>query len=322
VLSAQFDNVLCDNSLVVQFHHWPRPDRRLEAMHENKSPQSLICQANDPRFRHLRSLQTPQGRSHTGLYLIEGIRHVARAAEERAPIQSLFLSPGVLSNPFGQKLTRRLRQSGIPSEQLTLQLYRDLTLAAEPQGLGAVVRQQWSPITQARPSAGSLWLAVESVDSPGNLGTIIRTAEATGVTGIVVIGANADPYDPTAIRASMGSLFSRKLFRCSVREFTDWARAFNVALVGSSPAGLLDYRSFRCRWPTALLIGSEKHGLSDQLAEACDFMIRIPMVGRGDSINAAVAAGVLLYELFDQRRAVQSGEVENRPDQPVKIQYR
>jgi len=260
----------------------------------------------------LRSLQTPQGRSRTGLYLIEGIRHVARAAEERAPIQSLFLSPGVLSNPFGQKLARRLRQSGIPSEQLTPQLYRDLSRAAEPQGLGAVVRQQWASTKNVRPNSGSLWLAVESIDSPGNLGTIIRTAEATGVSGLIVVGANADPYEPTAIRASMGSLFSLKLVRCSVSEFTAWARAFNVALVGSSPTGLLDYRSFRCRWPTVLLIGSEKHGLSEQLAEACDFMIRIPMLGRGDSINAAVAAGVLLYELFDQRRAL-----ESRTSQPV-----
>lgn len=276
-------------------------------MHEDKPPQSLIRQANDPRFQHLRSLQTPQGRSRTGLYLIEGIRHVARAAEERAPIQSLFLSPAVLSNPFGQKLARKLRQSGIPSEHLTPQLYRDLTFAAEPQGLGAVVRQQWASIEDVRPSTRSLWLAVESIDSPGNLGTIIRTAEATGVTGLIVIGTNADPYDPTAIRASMGSLFSRKLVRCSIREFTDWARAFQVALVGSSPTGLLDYRSFCCRWPTALLIGSEKHGLSEHLAESCDFTIRIPMVSRGDSLNAAVAAGILLYELFEQRRALQGG---------------
>jgi len=276
----------------------------MEAMHENKQPQSLIQHANDPRFLHLRSLQTPQGRSRSGLYLIEGIRHVARAAEEHAPIQSLFHSPAVLSNPFGQKLVRRLRQSGIPSAQLTPQLYRDLTLAVEPQGMGAVVRQQWFSISDVRPATGCLWLAVESIDSPGNLGTIIRTAEATGVTGIVVIGANADPYEPTAIRASMGSVFSQRLVRGSVREFTDWARAFDVALVGSSPSGLLDYRAFRCRWPAALLIGSEKHGLSDPLAEACDFVVRIPMVGRGDSINAAVAAGILLYELFHQRRGL------------------
>src|SRR5712692_1133861 len=124
----------------------------MEAVHENKQPQSLIHQASDPKFLHLRSLQTPQGRSRTGLYLIEGIRHVARAAEERAPIQSLFLSPAVLSNPFGQKLARRLRQSGIPSVQLAPQLYRDLTLAAEPQGLGAVVRQRWLSISDVRPA--------------------------------------------------------------------------------------------------------------------------------------------------------------------------
>ncbi len=248
---------------------------------------------------------------------------MARVAEEHAAIQSLFLSPECLTNPFGQKLARRLCQCGIPSERLAPQLYRGLTLAAEPQGLGAVVRQQWTPIKDVRPGAGSLWVAVESIDSPGNLGTIIRTAEAAGVSGIVAIGGSADPYDPAAIRASMGSLFSQKLVRCSVREFTDWARSFGVALVGSSPAGLLDYRGFRCRWPAALLVGSEKHGLSDQLAEACDFTIRIPMVGQGDSINAAVAAGIMLYELFDQRRAAPGRGMESaRPDQRPSVYSR
>lgn len=281
-------------------------------MHENKQPQSLIQHANDPRFQHLRSLQTPHGRARTSLYLIEGIRHVARAAEEHAPIQSLFFSPAVLSNPFGQKLLRKLRQAGIPGVQLATHLYRNLSLAAEPQGLGAIVRQQWLSIRDVRPAPGSFWLAVESVDSPGNLGTIIRTAEATGAAGIVVIDSNADPYEPTAIRASMGSVFSHRLVRCTVREFAGWARSFDIALVGSSPRGLLDYRAFRCRWPAALLIGSEKHGLSDQLMEACDFIVRIPMLGRGDSINAAVAAGILLYELFDQRRGGEGGSISTR----------
>jgi TrmH family RNA methyltransferase len=279
-------------------------------MHEDQSPQSLIQTASDPRFQHLRSLQTPQGRARTGLYLIEGIRHVARAVEEHAPIQSFFFAPAALSNPFGQKLARKLRQSGIQDTRLAPNLYRDLTLAAEPQGLGAVVRQNWLSIRNLRPAGRRFWLAVESIDSPGNLGTIIRTAEATGAAGIVVIGGGADPYDPAAIRASMGSLFSQRLVRCSVREFTDWAKAFDVALVGSSPAGLLDYRSFRCPWPAALLVGSEKHGLSAQIAEACDFMVRIPMLGRGDSINAAVAAGILLYEMFDQRRALDVSAME------------
>jgi TrmH family RNA methyltransferase len=186
---------------------------------------------------------------------------------------------------------------------LTPQLYRDLTLAADPQGLGAVLRQQWIPLSAVRPGTHRLWLAVESIDSPGNLGTIIRTAEATGVAGIIVLGDGADPHDPAAIRASMGSLFSQRLVRCEVREFIRWARSTGVALLASSPAGLLDYKAFECRWPAVLMIGSEKRGLSPQLLEACEFTVRLPMLGRGDSINAAVAAGVLLYELFHQRKA-------------------
>lgn len=275
-------------------------------MHGSQQPQSLIHDPKDPRFRHLVSLQTSHGRSRTGFFLIEGIRHVARAVEERAPLQSIFVAPNALSNPFGQKLARRLRQSGTPCLRLAPDLYRDLTLAAEPQGLGAVVRQQWTPLGAVRPHPGCLWLGVESIDSPGNLGTIIRTAEATGVTGIIVLGNGADPHEPAAVRASMGSLFSQKLVRCPAGEFTRWARASGVAVVGSSPKGLLDYRSFHCRWPAVLLIGSEKHGLSDQLASACDFTIRLPMLGRGESINAAVAAGVLLYELLNQHCSVTS----------------
>ena len=274
----------------------------MEAMHDEQHSQPLIHDAQDSRFRRLRSLQSFSGRSRTGHYVIEGIRHVARAVEERVPIESIFVAPDVLSNPFGQKLARRLRQSGIPCLRLAPNLYRELTLAAEPQGLGAVLRQQWTPLPAVRQHPSCLWLGIESIDSPGNLGTIIRTAEATGVSGIVTLGSGADPYEPAAIRASMGSLFSQKLVRCSISEFAHWARTSGVAIVGSSPKGLLDYRQFHCRWPAVLLIGSEKQGLSDQLAEACDFTIRIPMLGRGDSINAAVAAGVLLYELFDQRR--------------------
>jgi TrmH family RNA methyltransferase len=271
-------------------------------MHEEKH--GLVNHPRDPRFLALRSLQTTQGRFRIGLYLIEGIRHVARAVEHHAPIQSFFVDPSVLSNPFGRKLARQLKHSGVPGLQLSRQLYREFTLAAEPQGIGAVLRQQWAPINGIQPEQNSTWLAVESIDSPGNLGTIIRTAEATGVAGIFIIGFDADPFDPAAVRASMGSLFSRKLVKCTAREFTDWAKSSRVSIIASSPAGLLDYKALRCRWPAVLLLGSERHGLSDQLIEASDFTVRIPMLGRCDSINVAVAAGVLLYEIFNQRRGV------------------
>ena len=320
------------------------PDTAKEEMHENKPP--LVTNPRDPRFLALRSLQTSQGRSRTNLYLIEGIRHLARAVEELAPIESVFFDPSVLSNPFGRKLIRRLLHSRLPAIRLSPQLYRELTLATEPQGLGAVLRQQYVLLedisqsavkgTSSKPAlseqsgskgacpgraklveregtafsragqrknklaalaAEGIYLAVESIDSPGNLGTIIRTAEAAGVNAIFLLGSDDDPWNPAAVRASMGSLFSQTLVKCTPQEFTAWARAQGVATVASSPNGLLDYKALRLRGPVALLIGSEKRGLSPHLLEASDFAVRIPMRGRCDSVNVAVATGVLLFEM-------------------------
>jgi RNA methyltransferase, TrmH family len=165
----------------------------MEVMHENKYP--VVSHPRDPRLLTLRSLQLPQGRSRTGRYIIEGIRHLARAVEHNAPIESVFLEPSVLSNPFGQKLARRRHNRGIPGIRLSHELYRDLTLAGEPQGIGAVIRQQWTPLSNLKLEP-SLWLTVESIESSGNLGTIIRTAEAAGASKIFVLGPDCDPTRP------------------------------------------------------------------------------------------------------------------------------
>jgi len=235
--------------------------------------------------------------------------------------------------------------------RLSPQLYRELTQAAEPQGIGAVLKQHLisiadldslvrdsypgmasaMPIRRAKNAAlaaGTIYLAVESIDSPGNLGTMIRTAEAAGVAGIFLLGQDDDPFAPATVRATMGSLFAQKLVKCSPPEFIAWARSKGVATIASSPGGLLDYRALRgarrvphpSRFseggdfdvsstaplsiprPAALLMGSEKRGLSGQLLEASDFTVRIPMRGRCDSINVAVAAGILIFELFSQQR--------------------
>jgi TrmH family RNA methyltransferase len=271
-------------------------------MNENKYP--LVTYPRDPRFLTLRSLQTPQDRSRTGLYIIEGIRHVARAVEHNAPIESVFLDPSVLSNSFGRKLARRLRKRCIPGIRLSHQLYLDLTLATEPQGIGAILRQKWTSLDEVRARPNLLWLAVESIESPGNLGTIIRTTEAAGATGTFILNRDCDPYDPATVRATMGSLFSQKLIRCSPHEFTNWAKSNGVAVVASSPAGLMDYKALSYRFPAALIIGSEKRGLFTQVLEVADFVVRIPMLGGCDSINAAVAAGVLLFEMSSQRQGL------------------
>jgi RNA methyltransferase, TrmH family len=181
--------------------------------------------------------------------------------------------------------------------RLSSQLYRDLTLAAQPQGIGAVLQRQHASLADLRPTDDSLWLAVESIDSPGNFGTILRTAEAAGVTGTFLLGRADDPWHPAAVRASMGSLFSQKLVQCSPQEFTAWARSMGVVTVASSPGGLLDYRALRIPRPAALVMGNERCGLPEYLMDAANFTARIPMSGRCDSINVAIAAGILLFEM-------------------------
>lgn len=267
-------------------------------MNDKKYP--FVSNPRDPHFLALRSLQTAHGRSRTGLYIIEGIRHVARAIAH-TELESIFLDPSTLSNPFGRKLVRRLRQNGVPGIRLSHELYRNLSLATEPQGIGAVLRQKWASLNTLKAEANSIWIAAEAIESPGNLGTIIRTAEAAGATGLFVLRPDCDPYDPATIRASMGSLFSQTLVKCSPVEFIEWARSNRVAVVASSPAGLMGYKALRYRFPVAIVIGSEKHGLSDHMLESTDFVVRIPMRRGCDSLNVAVATGILLFEIASRK---------------------
>jgi hypothetical protein len=233
---------------------------RKEEMNEKTYP--VVSSPRDPRFLTLRSLQTPQGRSRTKLFIIEGTRHLARAVEHCAPIESIFLDPSVLSNPFGQKLGRRLRQHGVPGLRLSRELYRDLTLATEPQGIGAVLKQRWFPLEQIRATQDSFWLAVESIESPGNLGTIIRTAEAAGVSGVFILNPNCDVrssddsgYDGIALLAKVGAMLCAgiqvlgKIQRCiNCCFFAIWADGLQstcIPISHCSYSGQREARTFR-----------------------------------------------------------------------------
>ncbi|HKD20527.1 MAG TPA: RNA methyltransferase [Rhizomicrobium sp.] len=270
-------------------------------MHDASS-RSLITDPNHPLIQRFRSLQTAPGRAASGLYVIEGIRHVFRAAQAQTRIEQLLIAPKALKNPAGRKLARRLRRAGTPCAIVAPELYERMSLAAAPQGIAAILRQKWTPLNAAQPNEGSSWLAVERLESPGNLGTMIRTSEAAGAAGLILIGCAADPHDPVAVRATMGSLFSQKLVRTTAREFVAWSGRRRLMLVGASPQAARDYRTIRYEKPLVILVGSEKRGLSDGLCRACNSLVRIPILRSGvDSLNVAVAAGILLYAALDQR---------------------
>ncbi len=263
----------------------------------------LISHRHSPSIKRIRSLQTRAARERTGTFFIDGIRFVSQALKYHAPIETLLVAPELLTHPFGQKLARQQERAGTACLAVTSDVYYSLSQAEEPQGIGAVVRQRWEPLYRVDPSAGLCWLVVETVQTPGNLGTIIRTCDAVGAAGVILLSRETDPYHPGAVRATMGSLFSQRFVRATLAELIAWKQRHQCLLVGTSPAAALEYQAARYRAPVLLFMGEEREGLSRESQRLCDVMVKIPMVGGCDSLNLAIATGVMLYEIFNQRRA-------------------
>ena len=202
----------------------------------------------------------------------------------------------------GSKLVGRLQRAGTPTLLVTPEVLYSLALVDDPQGIGALVRQRWDRLESVTPGGNLCWIVHDVVQAPGNLGTILRTSEAVGGAGLILLDGTTDPYDPATVRSTMGALFSQRFVRPTLPAFVRWKKASSWSLVGTSPSATQDYHAFTYGRPTLLLMGGERKGLSGELQALCDVVVRIPMVGRSDSLNLAVATGVMLYELFNQRR--------------------
>jgi TrmH family RNA methyltransferase len=260
----------------------------------------LISHRHHPSIKRIRALQTRAARERTGTFFIDGMRFVAQAVKHHAPIETLLVAPELLTHPFGQKLARQQERAGTSCLAVTADVYYSLSQAEEPQGIGAVVRQRWEPLYRIDPSIGLCWLVLETVQTPGNLGTIIRTCDAVGAAGIILLNRETDTYHPAAVRATMGSLFSQRFVRAALPELIAWKQRHGGMLVGTSPAAPIDYRAARYQPPALLFMGGEREGLSREHQARCDLMVKIPMVGGCDSLNLAIATGVMLYEIFNQ----------------------
>ena len=269
-------------------------------------PSSIrITSRNHPEARAIRALQDRDHRARSGLFPLEGVRFLAQAVEHRTPIEELVIAPELLRSPFGQKLVRRLIRAGTRCYEVPGEVLHSLSRTDDPQGVLAVARQEWLPVEAADPHEGLCWIAVSGVHSAGDFGSLIRTSDAVGAAGFMLLGENADPYDPTCVRATMGAVFAQRFVRTDLTKLREWKHRHGASLIGSSPSGEVSYREAPYQAPLVLFLGSERKGLSEPELAACDSLVRIPMVGRSDSLNVAVAAGVLLYEILGAPRAAQ-----------------
>ncbi len=265
----------------------------------------LITSTSNRTVKLIRSLRNRRERDRQGLFFAEGIRIVAEAAQTGSAIEAILLAPELLTSPFARELADRQAACGVAVYELSAEVFRSVSQREGPQGIGALVRQRWDDLAGLDAADKSLWVALDAVQDPGNLGTILRTTDAVGGGGVLLIGNSADPYDPAAVRASMGSVFGLRLMRADKRAFAAFKAARGVKVVGTSGAAEHHYREVTYPQPIVLLSGSERQGLHPELAALCDDLVRIPMSGRCDSLNLAVATSIVLYEVFAQQEKAQ-----------------
>lgn len=262
----------------------------------------MISSRSNPAVKAIRALAGRKQREQSGLFFVDGLHLVGAAVQQRAEIATCVVAPDLLTSAFGRDLVHTLAQRGAQVVDVTADVFHSLAAKEHAQGIGVVARQRWQRLERVRPEAGQCWVALDTVHYPGNLGTILRTCDAVGAAGVILLGNTTDPHDPAAVRASLGAIFSQRLARASFAEFADWHRRHRLAVVGTSPAAPLDYQAVAYQTPLVLLMGSEPRGLSGEQQALCDTVVNIPMVGSSDSLNLAVATGIMLYEIFNQQR--------------------
>ncbi|MBO0740664.1 MAG: RNA methyltransferase [Hyphomicrobiaceae bacterium] len=261
-----------------------------------------ISSLQNERVKLIRSLQMRKARRDSGLFVAEGISVLQTAREAGwSPRMLLFLAGSAVQG-VPRDLLAWATAVGAECLEVTPAVLAKVAAKDNPQTMLAVFAQRWADVPPpARATEDAVWVALEGIRDPGNLGTIVRTADAVGANGIMLIGTSCDPYAHEAVRASMGSIFNVVLVRQSLERFLAWAEAWNGDMIGTSLSAHADFRAVVYRRPTLLVMGSEGPGLSPAMAAACSRLVKIPMAGRLDSLNLAVATGLMLYEIRRDR---------------------
>jgi TrmH family RNA methyltransferase len=266
----------------------------------------IITSFRNPRVKFLRSLRQRKYRKRQGRFLIEGIRIVEEALDSGAPVDVLVYAPDLLVSERAQALVER-----VAAEQrlaLAGDVFTSISDREQPQGIAAVVHIQELPLAAIPLSEDLLVPVAYQLSDPGNLGSIIRTADAAGASGVVVVEPSADLYDPQSVRATMGSLFALPLVRLddgmALVTWYEQLRATGLPLLVAATSAHGQQVHFDvnyCR-PVVLLIGAERDGLPPDVQASADVTVRLPMAGRATSLNVSAAAAALVYEIVRQRR--------------------
>lgn len=253
--------------------------------------------------KRVRSLRDKKHRKREGLFLAEGLRILTEARDAGALPEMLFFAPDGAAHPLARRLIGETEAAGGEVIETNADILSKLSGKENSQTLVGVYRDRLTPLDALDRGAADIWIIAQSLRDPGNLGTILRTSDAVAGGGLILIDDCVDPFSVEAVRASMGALFTQKIAAARWDEFLPWLRGGPGQLVGTSLRTDTDYQAARYAAPTFILVGNEAQGLPDAYERECDLLVKMPMLGKADSLNAAVATAVMAYEVLNQRRA-------------------
>ncbi|PST23319.1 RNA methyltransferase [Rhizobium sp. JAB6] len=251
----------------------------------------------NPIVKDIKALTVKKSREESGAFLAEGLKLVIDALELGWTIRTLVYAKAAKGKPLVEQVAAKTVAAGGLVLEVSEKVIGSITRRDNPQMVVGVFEQRWRPLRDVKPKEGETWVALDRVRDPGNLGTIIRTADAAGASGVILVGETTDPFSLETVRATMGSVFAVPVVKATPEEFLAWKRKADVSVVATHLAGAVDYRTIDYkRKPVVILMGNEQSGLPDALAKEADALARIPQAGRADSLNLAVATAVMLFE--------------------------
>ena len=261
-----------------------------------------ITSLQNPRIKQLVKLRDRRARDEAGVFLIEGYREIRRALEKQITLTELYYAPDWFLGENEPGLLEAAQQAGAKLFELTKETFAKVAYRERPDGLLAVA-PQWKRTLAELEGKGRIpfFLVVEAIEKPGNLGTILRSADAAGCDAVIVCDPVTDLFNPNVVRASTGVLFSVPCVVASSAEVMAWLRAQQIRIVVTTPAAEALYTKVSLSGPLAIVMGSEQYGLSDFWLRGADLGVRIPMAGQADSLNVAMAALITLFEAVRQR---------------------
>ncbi len=256
-----------------------------------------ITSLSNPVIKDIKALSQKKGREETGTFMAEGLKLVIDALDLGWSITTLVYAKNAKDKPLVQKVAARAVASGALVLEVSEKVLSSVTRRDNPQMVVGIFKTQWGDLKALKPQREQTFVALDRVRDPGNLGTIIRTADAAGAAGVILVGETTDPFSLETVRATMGSVFAVPLYRVSPGDFLKWKKSSGAKTVATHLAGSVDYRTIDyAEKPVILLMGNEQQGLPEELAREADALARIPQSGLADSLNLAVATAVMLFE--------------------------